>query len=395
MWIALGFIQPSRGMTMEDIGGRYFDVLVKKNLFDKVRGRYKMHDLIHESASNFFAQECGKLVDDEESSVKISKTIRHLSVQTTNPDIIKKIGQFKYLHSLILFYKTSDQDLCNVLFEIFKASRSLRLLYIYVARLEIIPEEIGNLIHLLYLKITFRSLTMLPRSLCNLYHLQYLIFYWLGISREVKFDDSLPIDINNLCNLRDMKLPWNFISSIYKIGKLKSLQELNMFHFRDVSGINGLENVKDAEEACSAKLCEKRRLIDLTLCWSWSHTDSRNTDLDENVLDNLQPPKCLRNLGIKRYMGIRSAIWMNNVNPIFNLEMINLTDCLEWETLPPFGQLPFLKYLKLEEMPEEQMSLAHLLGFRREKPRNRKQARKRSKEINDLNSFQSSTVSYL
>ncbi|KAL0921664.1 hypothetical protein M5K25_008761 [Dendrobium thyrsiflorum] len=368
MWIALCFIQPSRGMTMEDIGGRYFDVLVKKNLFDKVRGRYKMLDLIHESASTFFAQECGKLVDDEESSVKISETIRHLSVQNTNPDIIKKIGQFKYLHSLILFYKTSDQDLCNVLFEIFKASRSLRLLYISAPRFEMIPEEIGNLIHLRFLKFTFQDSTMLPRSLSNLYHLQYIIFDSLGCSWEVKFDDSLPSDINNLCNLRDMELPWKFISSIYKIGKLKSLQKLNMFDLRDVSGyrigelenmndlcklgINGLENVKDAEEACSAKLCEKRRLIDLTLCWSWSHTDSRNTDLDENVLDNLQPPKCLRNLRIERYMGTRSAIWMNNVNPIFNLERINLTCCLEWETLPPFGQLPFLKSLTLVNMPK-------------------------------------------
>ncbi|XP_020675039.1 putative disease resistance protein RGA3 [Dendrobium catenatum] len=83
MWIALGFIQPSQAMTMEDIGGRYFDVFVKKALFDKVGDdykfrynykvgyNYKMHDLIHKSASNYFAHECGKLVDDEESSLKI------------------------------------------------------------------------------------------------------------------------------------------------------------------------------------------------------------------------------------------------------------------------------------------------------------------------------------
>ncbi|KAL0921642.1 hypothetical protein M5K25_008736 [Dendrobium thyrsiflorum] len=369
MWIALGFIQPSQGMTMEDIGGRYFDVLVKKTLFDKVRGHYKMHDLIHESASNFFAQECGKLVDDEESSVKISENIRHLSVQTTNPYIIKKIGQFKYLHSLILFYKTSNQDLCNVLFEIFKASRSLRLLYISAPRFEMIPEEIGNLIHLRFLKFTFEGSTMLPRSLSNLYHLQYIIFDRLECPWEVNFDDSLPRDINNLSNLRYVKYPMDFISLlICGIGKLQSLQELNMFDLRDVSGyrigelenmndlcklgINCLENVKEAEEACSAKLCEKRRLIDLTLCWSWSHTNSRNTDLDENVLDNLQPPKCLRNLRIERYMGTRSAIWMNNANPIYNLERINLIGCLDWETIPPFGQLPFLKSLKLSNMPK-------------------------------------------
>ncbi|KAH0469986.1 hypothetical protein IEQ34_001544 [Dendrobium chrysotoxum] len=363
MWIALGFIQPSRGMTMEDIGGRYFDVLVKKNLFDKVRSHYKMHDLIYESTSKFFAQECVEVMDDEKSSLEISETIRYLSVETTNLDIIKKIGQLKHLHSLFLFYEASNQDICSALIKIFKASRSLRLLYIFAPGLEMIPEEIGNLIHLRYLKIYSDNLTMLPRSLSNLYHLQYIIYD--GLSQS-KGDDFLPSDINNLSNLHLVKMPNNYISSICGIGKLKSLQELHMFNHRDVSGyrigelenmndlcklqIYNLGNVKDAEEACSAKLCAKRRLTDLTLCWSY--TDSRNIHLDENVLDNLQPPKCLRNLSIMRYMGARSAIWMNNVNTIFNLEKIELGNCIEWEILPPFGQLPFLKSLKLYDMPK-------------------------------------------
>ncbi|XP_020696834.2 putative disease resistance protein RGA1 [Dendrobium catenatum] len=98
----------------------------------------------------------------------------------------------------------------------------------------------------------------------------------------------------------------------------------------------------------SAKLCTKRRLIDLTLCWS--NIDLRNIDLDENVLENLQPPKYLKNLSIYSYMCAKPAIWMNNLNLIFNLEMIELRECLECETLPPFGQLPFLKSLTLYDM---------------------------------------------
>ncbi|KAI0503665.1 hypothetical protein KFK09_014600 [Dendrobium nobile] len=369
MWIALGFIRPSQGMTMEDIGGRYFDALVKKALFDKVGDDYKMHDLIHESASKFFAQVCRKLVDNEESSFKISETIRHLSVLNAKPDILKKIEKLKHLHSLFLFYEDfNDENLCSGLFEVLKILRSLRLLYICVDQVELkmIPEEIGNLIHLRYLKID--NLTMLPKSLCNLYHLQYIICKWRWTLDKPEGDDFLPNDINNLLNLRYVKLPKNYISSIYGIGKLKSLQELYIFDLRDVSGyrigelknmidlyklgINCLENVKDGEEAHNAQLCEKRRLTDLTLCWSDNHIDSTNNDLDENVLDNLRPPKCLRKLRIHRYMGARSAIWMNNVNWIFNLEEIVLSDCSEWETLPPFGHLPFLKSLQLVRMPK-------------------------------------------
>ncbi|KAI0503719.1 hypothetical protein KFK09_014658 [Dendrobium nobile] len=381
MWIALGFIQPSRGMTMEDIGGRYFDVLVKKALFDKFEIKeeyevvgynyYKMHDLIHESASKFFSQVCCKLVDHEESSLKIFETIRHLCVLNAKPVILRKIEKLKHLHSLFLFYKDfNDQDLCNGLIDVLKSSRSLRLLYIWASKgLKIIPEEIENLIHLRYLKIDSSNLTMLPRSVSNLYLLQYIIYERPHSLSDPEGDVFLPSDINSLSKLRYMEFPENsYISSIYGIGKLKSLSELYIFDLRDVSGyrigelknmidlyklgINCLENVKDGEEARDAQLCEKRMLTDLTLCWSHSHIDLTNNDLDENVLDNLHPPKCLRKLRIERYMGARSAIWMNNVNPIINLEEIFLTECLEWETLPPFGQLPFLKILTLAEMPK-------------------------------------------
>ncbi|KAL0920591.1 hypothetical protein M5K25_009736 [Dendrobium thyrsiflorum] len=371
MWIALGFIQQPNDQewTMEDIGGRYFDVLVKKSFFDKFDdfgGYYKMHDLIHELAQSVSIHECLRVEDGTKLPSIIPKTLRHLSVKTTNPNIMRKIGQFKYLHSLFLFYEASNHQYTSPLIEIFKASRSLRLLHVSSKCLKTIPEEIENLIHLRYLKIYGENLIMVPRSLSNLYHFQYIIYESEFEPSQPKVDDFLPSDINNLSNLHYVKLPKNCISSICGIGKLKSLQELYMFDLRDVSdyrigelenmndlcklGINCLENVEDAEEACSAKLCAKRRLTYLTLCWS--NTDSRNIDLDENVLDNLQPPKCLRNLSIKRYMGARFAIWMNKVNPIFNLEKIQLTDCLECETLPPFGQLPFLKSLIIEKMPK-------------------------------------------
>ncbi|KAL0928374.1 hypothetical protein M5K25_000250 [Dendrobium thyrsiflorum] len=367
MWIALGFIQPSQGMIMEDIGRRYFDVLVKKALFDKVDDDYKMHDLIHESASKFFEHKCSKLVDDEESSLKNFETIRHLSVRTTNPDILRKIEKFKHLHSIFLFYEGSNQDHCSALIKILKAPRCLRLLYIHINELEMIPKEIGYLKHLRYLMIkrTYVTRTRLPRSLSNLYHMQYLIYDTRFLS-QTKVDGFLPSDINNLSNLRHVKLPDDFISSICGIGKLKCLQELHEFDLRNemgyridelkylndlcILGINCLKNVKDAEEARDAQLCEKKRLTDLTL--SWGSFDSRNIDLDENVLDNLQPPKCLRNLSIKRYMGAKSAIWMNNVNLLSNIKTISLSDCWEWETLPPFGQLPFLKILQLFDMPK-------------------------------------------
>ncbi|PKU87559.1 putative disease resistance protein RGA4 [Dendrobium catenatum] len=367
-WIALGFIQPShiQGEIMEDIGGSYFDVLVKKNFFDKFDNNfgyyYKMHDVIHELAQSVSIHECLRVEGSTKLPSPIPKTLRHLYVKDINPYFIKEIVQFKYLRSLFVSFLPSYQNIC-ALSEIFRALRSLRLLEIFGPPLKIIPEEIENLIHLRCLRINVTNFIMLPRSLSKLYHLQYIIYDW---PINEKGADFLPNDINNLCNLRFVRFPKNCISSICEIGKLKFLQELIIFDLRDASGyrigelenmndlcklgINCLENVKDAEEACSAKLYAKRRLTYLSL--RWNNTKLRNINLYEKVLDKLQPPKCLSDLEIYRYMGARSAIWMNNVNLISNLEEINLTDCLEWETLPPFGQLPFVKSLKLENMPK-------------------------------------------
>ncbi|XP_028552005.1 putative disease resistance protein RGA3 [Dendrobium catenatum] len=207
MWIALGFIQQPHDQesTMEDIGGRYFDVLVKKSIFDKFEdGRYyKMHDLLHELARSISIHECLRVEDGTKLPSLIPMTLRHLSVQTTNPNIIKKIGQFKYLRSLFLSIKVLNQDLCSALIKIFKALRSLRLLFIWTLKgLELIPvKEIGDLIHLRYLNIEGEKFTMLPRFISNLYHLQYIICGSSCEPRSPKVDDFLLSCINNISNL--------------------------------------------------------------------------------------------------------------------------------------------------------------------------------------------------
>ncbi|KAH0463667.1 hypothetical protein IEQ34_008249 [Dendrobium chrysotoxum] len=392
MWIALGFIQSSSNQreTMEDIGGRYFDILVKKSFFDKYDNYYKMHDLLQELAQYVSAQECFRIEGEKELSYRISETIRHLAVKTNNLEVVRKIEKFKNLHSLHLSYSKDDQDFIDVLTKIFETLRSIRLLCINNQHLKMIPEAIGYLRHLRYLKIARTSVAQLPRSLSNLYHLMFIIYDEGGLCI---YNDFLPKDLNNLLRLRYLKLPWDFIPGMHGIGKLKSLQGLDGFHVKNEIGykigelehlndlrrlrIKLLKNVKDAEEACSAKIYQKRDLMDLSLEWKDIHlidfhsvihqsiidysglpqTSQNNFDphLDEKVLDNLQPHNSLKQLRIYSFMGARSAIWMNNINLISNLECIRLEECLEWQTLPPFGQLPFLKYLLLRNMPKAKL----------------------------------------
>ncbi|KAH0452506.1 hypothetical protein IEQ34_019805 [Dendrobium chrysotoxum] len=382
MWIALGFIHSScnQGETMEDIGGKYFDILVKKSFFDKYGNYYKMHDLLQEMTQYVSAQECFRIEGEIELSYRIPKTIRHLAVNTNNLEVVRKIEKFKNLHSLHLTYNKDDQDFIDVLTKIFETLRSIRLLCINNQHLKMIPEAIGYLRHLRYLKIVRTSVALLPRSLSNLYHLMFMIYDRGGLRIQ---NDFLPKDLNNLFNLHYLKLPWDVIPGMHGIGKLTSLQGLDGFYVKKEIGyrieelehmnelrqlrIQLLQNVKDAKEAYSAKLYQKRNLMDLSLEWRHIHVydwDSRikycigrtetffDPYLDEKVLDNLQPHNSLKQLQIYSFMGTRSAIWMNNINLISNLECIRLEECLEWQTLPPFGQLPFLKSLILHNMPK-------------------------------------------
>ncbi|XP_020573541.1 putative disease resistance protein RGA3 [Phalaenopsis equestris] len=171
-----------------------------------------------------------------------------------------------------------------------------------------------------------------------------------------------------------MKMPQIVFSWIHGIGKLNSLQKLDVFYVKNEDGyrigelehmnelrllnIKFLGSVKDDKEACNAKLCEKRNLLELSLDWGdtelQSQTPSHIVDciLHEQVLANLQPHNNLKKLCIRAYMGARSAAWMDNANLISSLNFIYLDECLEWETLPPFGQLPFLKALRLQNMPK-------------------------------------------
>ncbi|XP_020583441.1 disease resistance protein RGA2-like [Phalaenopsis equestris] len=383
MWIALGFIQESsiEGETLEAIGGRYFDVLVRRSFFDEFqddkRIYYKMHDLLHDLAQSISSEECCGFVGDNVLSFKIPNNVRHLFVKTGNPEVLRMIKDVKNLHSLFFINGNVFEDFTEVFTEIFKASRCIRLLFIDSPQQIKMFEAIKNLRHLRYLNFN-GSLTQMPRSLSSLYHLQFIIYN--NCVGGTCSDDFLPSDLSNLSNLRHLKLPLNAFSRVPGIGKLRSLQELNEFNIKNENGytigelehmselrklkIHFLENVMDAREARNAKLFEKRKLKDLFLNWGntvdeWnpdmgvgSRRNIVNSDLDVNVLENLKPYENLKRLSIVSYKGESSAEWMYNADLISNLEYISLNGCAKWETLPPFGQFPHLKSLYLCNMPK-------------------------------------------
>ncbi|XP_020111064.1 putative disease resistance protein RGA1 [Ananas comosus] len=350
MWIRSGLIkQPiHEKRSLEDIGEEYLNHLARKSLFDVKLSEegYVMHDLLHDLAQLVSSGECLGIEDD--GSRDIPETIRHLYVNRVPVNKVNPlmISHLKNLRTLIIHLNESFTavDFNKVL----KDLKSLRFLEVTAADYKF-PDEVGKLIHLRYLSLSLSSgsnreneITILPQSACRLYHL------------EVMRLPALTIDDSTLDAMD--KIPW--------IGKLISLQELNNFRVREERshkidqlknlqslrklGITSMENVTSLEEAADANLIEKKNLDELSL--RWSRNRSGGLEVDEPLLDNLRPHTNLKELEIEGYAGVRSPCWMTEKSSLSNIRSITLSNCERWENLPPFGQLPLLKFLRLESM---------------------------------------------
>ncbi|KAL4313766.1 hypothetical protein AHAS_Ahas15G0017900 [Arachis hypogaea] len=146
-----------------------------------------------------------------------------------------------------------------------------------------------------------------------------------------------------------------------KMRELKQLKTLNIFivdskakhglaelHDLQLGGrlhIKGLENVLSEHDAREANLMSKKELSYLYLSWN-SHFNFNSLFIcPERVLEALEPPPNLKNLGINGYRGSQFPGWVRNTNIFSSLVNVILFDCNNCEQIPPLGKLPHLEGL--------------------------------------------------
>ncbi|XP_072963753.1 disease resistance protein RGA2-like [Typha angustifolia] len=358
MWMVLGLVQkPMKGNRRpEDIGHEYFDDLVKKSFFDKMDcpiERYVMHDLLHELAEFVSQGECFR-IDESSGPKSIPTSIRHLSISNSVALPIPEIIKLKNLRTLLINSDSSEDDILNVL----KGLKSLCILV--VRNFNIIDDCISSLIHLRYLVI--HDISHVPKSVNKLYHLQFLYYHYIF---DPDFSDIPADSIDNLINLRILSTPNTRCGKTSGIGRLTSLRILERFivavngnNFLELKNlrelrelvIESLKNVSRVEDICEANLKEKVHIQKLTLIWTEIFDDcSRSPEVDEQVLDNIEPHYNLKKLIIRCYVGRRSPHWMSPQS-LSKLVSIQLENCAGWEDLSPLGQLPYLESLQLGNM---------------------------------------------
>ena len=196
MWVAEGFVVRKGNIPLQDIGSQYFLELVNRSFFQKFRGAYVIHDLMHDMAQLVSKDECF-IVKNLSDLEEVPQSVRHLSIlPITNVKCsnLLSLGKCTKLRTLLCNTPLSSVILSSAMDCWFEKLLCLRV--IFCDSTKKLPESIGNLKHLRYLAISrtchFRSL---PSSFCSLYNLQ--IFY----ARKCKFE-SLPRGISKLINLQ-------------------------------------------------------------------------------------------------------------------------------------------------------------------------------------------------
>ncbi|RWR75760.1 putative disease resistance protein RGA4 [Cinnamomum micranthum f. kanehirae] len=370
LWMANCFIPPKRGMELEDTGDDIFNELVMRSFFqdvkdliipDRTRTTFRMHGLMHDLAHSVMENEYRVVLNGK--SKDISSRIRHVSSNGLGI-LAASLPKAQLLRTFVMLDSVDFKFPCDVgLFKCLRALDFMRQRDKQEVENSQFLTSLGNLQHLRYLNLSFTLIEMLPESLTSLYYLQTLIL------RGCKMLCELPKELCKLTNLRclDITACCKLTHMPPKMGQLSCLQELSDFivcgtneiacsgieelqclNLRGCLKIRLLKNITDAIDVPRDTLIHKPNLTSLDLMWDVKFGTSEE-DRERKVLKNLKPHRSLKKLRIFGYGGLNFPSWMMDTT-LTEIVEITLSGCWRCNHLPPLGELPFLKVLRISRL---------------------------------------------
>uniref|UniRef100_K3YZU1 NB-ARC domain-containing protein n=1 Tax=Setaria italica TaxID=4555 RepID=K3YZU1_SETIT len=199
IWIAEGFVEPRGDIPIENIGHRYFDDLVNRSFFEKHRGTYVIHDLLHDMAQLVSKDECFTIKVQSDFQ-KIPPSVRHLSILSSTKidrDSLLSLSRYKKLRTLLCNKSIRSMALASVMDR--WCTELLCIRVFLCTSMREFPESISNLKHLRYLEVSWScTFNSFPSGFCNLYNLQALY------AKNCKLE-CLPSDLSKMINLKRFK----------------------------------------------------------------------------------------------------------------------------------------------------------------------------------------------
>nr|GMD65230.1 putative disease resistance protein RGA3 [Ipomoea batatas] len=367
IWMAQGYLTTTKNgrsdhNQMEQKGREVFGNLAMRSLFQDFEKHRedsniiiscKIHDIVHDFAEFLTKNECYNVVWQEDK-VKI-ENLRHLSWQKTGSPM-DLASNYDVLGKLRTFF-AKDLSPKQLTANMFNGLKSVRVLGLHSCMLPKLPNEIGNLIHLRYIDLSWSKIVELPDSICSLDNLQTLNL------QECECLSRLPEGIGNLHKLRKIDLRRSKVEELPdSICSLDSLQTLNLQGCECLSRLpEGIGNLN------------KLRKIDLSRSKVEELPDSICSLGNLETLD-LERCECLSRLpegiGNLRKLHRIDLSWSkveelpHSICSLDNLEYLNLQRCLS--RLPEgVGNLRHLREIdlswsKVEELPDSICSLDNL-----------------------------------
>uniref|UniRef100_A0ACD6A4G4 Uncharacterized protein n=1 Tax=Avena sativa TaxID=4498 RepID=A0ACD6A4G4_AVESA len=377
------------GQLLEETAEEYYYELIHRNLLQPY-GTYfdhsscKMHDLLWQLACYLSKEEC--FIGDPESlgGQSMSK-LRRISV-IINKDMLvfpatdKECNKVRTLRRIEQVSQGIDPSL-------FKKFLYLRVLDLTDSSIQSIPGYIGNLIHLRLLDLDGTEISCLPECIGSLVNLQILNL------QRCKALHILPLAITQLRNLRRLGLNETSINQVPEgIGRLELLNDLEGF---PIGGGDGNGKTKDGwklEElerlsqlrrldmiklesaipySTGSMLTDKKHLKVLNL-YCTERTDEPYSEEGvsniEKIFEQLIPPQNLEDLGIIRFFGRMFPTWFGTTH-LASVKYLKLLNCNSCVHLPPIGQLPNLRYLRIEGAAAVTKIGPEFVGYRGANPR--------------------------
>ncbi|XP_024040619.1 putative disease resistance protein RGA4 isoform X2 [Citrus clementina] len=386
LWMAQGYLNAEEDEEMEMIGEEYFNILATRSFFQEFKiydddddfTSCKMHDIVHDFAQFVSSKECLwlEINGTKESVINFfGDKVRHLGLNfgggASFPMTIYGLNRLRTLliYDENFFNPSLNNSILRELFSKLPCLRalvirqSIKFLYEDTNWITKIPDNVGKLIHLKYLKLSKLYIARLPETLCELYNLQKLDI------RRCKYLRELPAGIGKLKNMRSLLNNKTRSLKYLPIGisRLTSLRTLEKFvvgggvdggsacrleslknlQLRGKCSIEGLRNVSHVDEVERLQLYNKKNLLRLRLVFDGDvdgegEEERRKNEKDKQLLEALQPPLNVEELGIESYGGVIFPKWLTLLT---NLRNLYLSLCFNCEHLPPLGKLPLEKLI--------------------------------------------------
>ena len=371
LWMSQGFFDANKS---SEIGEKCFENLAMRSFFEDFEYNLdgeiigcKMHGIIHDFLQFVTRNNCliWEVSGGYERTNIQSKNTRHCTL------LIRSAAQIPvsvyHNEKLRTLFVVRSEVSTPLNLDLLSKLTSLWTLCLSRCGIEKLPGGIDKLMHLRYLNLSDNSnLKELPYQMCNLFNLQTLRLNGCTHLR------NLPEQIGKLVNLRHLYIagcnqlkelpkgiervtslrtldvfivPCDYITNnkAMKLGGLKKLENLQGYLC-----IRGITKVEDASAAMEAELCNKHNLVNLELDFCQGNGPRRTEAELTSLLEALQPHCNLKGLEVSAYFGTQVfPSWMTSLINLKRLVLHSFENC---ESLGPFGILPFLELLRIEDM---------------------------------------------